>query len=563
MERSAVPHLATNSGGMSGPGIGAIVGQIGGSAALGPLAAASAANQVIGDIFGFEGGPLGILTGTIKKLFSKTPSANLGITGIDSRTAARGDGKLEDNLGGLAGTLSENLQTKAKTLGATVGAFSVSLGQRGDYYRVGSSASFDAGSKYAKGSLYDGPDANKALQVALGDALSDGAIKGLSAAVERALKSSTNLDAALAEALKVQDLQELLGGVTGAVDKAFADFEKQAQERLRIATAYGFDIVKIEELNAKERLKLTNQLLDDQVGSLQRLIDQMTGGSLFEGSAVDHRAALLDQITKAKADTDAGTAGAADKLASLLEQLNSVSRDVYGTTGGFAADRGAILDQARDSIARANQRIADAQTKSDPALAQTNAALDENNDQNARLISGIDRINDQLGSLSIIGGGGASLRLRDIARTSFAVMGKIGTRKADRLTAELLTVLGENAAFALAEEFAGTRLYVPSKRPNDGHLLVRAIGRDAADALVAQFGSATIRMPLMRELRAKRHREKGLSNQRIAVRLGMTETGVSAMFRRMGLTSRGARTGKRTDEQRRAKWAHTVVGRAI
>lgn len=182
-------------------------------------------------------------------------------------------------------------------------------------------------------------------------------------------------------------------------------FEKTAADRLRIAKAYGFDIVKVEELNAKQRLSLSEKLLKDQVGSLQDLIDEITSGSLFEGSAVDQRNVLLDKVAAARADANAGVDGAGEKLAELLRQLDSVSRDAFGTTGGFAADRQLILDSARDTIARANQRVADAQKASDPALAETNAQLGESNDQLAKLVA---YMRDSAGSLSTIAGFGSA-----------------------------------------------------------------------------------------------------------------------------------------------------------
>jgi uncharacterized small protein (DUF1192 family) len=139
-------------------------------------------------------------------------------------------------------------------------------------------------------------------------------------------------------------------------------------------------------------------MLAEQVGSLQRLVDEMTSGSLFEGSAIEQREAILKEIEKTKAELAAGKAGAADALASLLQQLYAVSEEAYGTTGLFATDRAMILDQARQAIATANAQIVAASgataATSDPALAITNQslsnateALDENNDQNARLLA--------------------------------------------------------------------------------------------------------------------------------------------------------------------------------
>jgi hypothetical protein len=350
----------------------------------------------IGGALPIPGGAIigSLLGGALGGLFKKTKTGAVSIGNVDGEGAITGTaGNNADRKGaatGLGGGVNSVLAQFADRLGGALGDYAVAIGIRKDEFRVSASGSASATTKKKTSSdiIYKGKDEAAAVSAALANAIADGAITGLSDAVQRAIRAnSSNVDKALAEALKVQDLEEMLAGLAGTAQKAFADFERQAKERLRVARAYGFDIVKVEELNAKERLKLSKQLLEEQVGSLQRLIDEMTGGSLFEGTAIDKRTSLLDQIAKAKADTDAGTEGAADKLAGLLEQLNAVSKDVYGTTGGFAADRSSILDQARDAIAQANQRIAEAQSKSDPALAQTNAHLDENNAQNAQIIA--------------------------------------------------------------------------------------------------------------------------------------------------------------------------------
>ena len=162
--------------------------------------------------------------------------------------------------------------------------------------------------------------------------------------------------------------------------------------------------------NAKQRLALNDKLLKDQVGSIQNLIDELTTGSLFEGSVIDQRTALLGKIDAARADANAGVEGAADKLAGLLEKLNSVSRDAFATTAGFAADRQLILDVSRDVIAKNNQRVADAQKASDPALQKTNDLLNEQAAQNAELVSQGQEQTDLLKKIAgSVGGSGVDL----------------------------------------------------------------------------------------------------------------------------------------------------------
>lgn len=100
---------------------------------------------------------------------------------------------------------------------------------------------------------------------------------------------------------------------------------------------------------------------------------------------------------------------------------------------------------------------------------------------------------------------------------------------------DLASVLSEHEMVALAEAFGGTRLYLPAN-VKPGHPLAKALGHDAALALVKTVGAGTLRIPIARELRARHYRDNGDSYAQIARRLGMSEVGVQRMFKRMGLT---------------------------
>lgn len=102
----------------------------------------------------------------------------------------------------------------------------------------------------------------------------------------------------------------------------------------------------------------------------------------------------------------------------------------------------------------------------------------------------------------------------------------------------LVAAIGEAAMIALAEQFGGTRLYVPS-RVGVSHPIACAIGSEAAEALRTYVGApGYVRVPLARELRATKYRGEGLSNGRIAVRLGLTEGGVVSLFKRLAARER-------------------------
>lgn len=97
-------------------------------------------------------------------------------------------------------------------------------------------------------------------------------------------------------------------------------------------------------------------------------------------------------------------------------------------------------------------------------------------------------------------------------------------------SAELLGLLEPDAFLRLAEEYGGTRLYIP--RSGDTTDLVKQLGPEAA-RLGSRYAGTYIRVPLAREYRARHYRAIGQSNAEIARRLGMTETGVDKLFSRM------------------------------
>lgn len=100
----------------------------------------------------------------------------------------------------------------------------------------------------------------------------------------------------------------------------------------------------------------------------------------------------------------------------------------------------------------------------------------------------------------------------------------------ERLSPMLLDLLGPSDFVRLAEKKGGTRLFVPASGWAD---LARLIGDDAARKLAARWGGDYIRVPLAKKLRARHYRAAGASNAEIALKLGMTETGVNRLFKDM------------------------------
>ncbi|MFN3676797.1 MAG: TIGR02594 family protein [Sphingomonas pseudosanguinis] len=401
--------------------------QIGGG--LGGAAGGFAASKLLTGLLGSAAGPIGsivggILGGVVGNLFNKPKTGFAAITSVDANAVLSGNKDVTAALSGSAKSIQSGIQKIADQLGGGVGAFSVSIGKREDHFRVDGNGSNRVTAKHpGSGLLYNGTDEAAAITAAIANAIVDGAVTGLSARVQQALQSKPDIDQALAEAVKVQNLELTMGGITAQIEKAFKDFEAQAADRVRIANAYGFDVLAIEKRNGEDRVKLAQQLAKSQVGGLQKLIEEMTSGSMFEGTAMDRIKAINEQIAKAKADLEAGVEGAGDTLANLYQQKIAASKDAYGTTSAYAADRTATIDEARNLITQSNARIAAASggTVSDPALkttnagiAATNSALDENNDQNARMLAALERSNELLAAIA--NNNDYSPNLRDLAQ---------------------------------------------------------------------------------------------------------------------------------------------------
>lgn len=394
----------SNTGAGIGGAIGGLLGNGGVFGALSPITSA------LGPFGSLLTPALGVLGGVLGGLFKSVDKGSATIGDTTSRATTSGnDSAYERVASGLAGSVQDGLTQIAQQLGGAVGAFApITIGKYGESFKVNTTGGTTL-KKGKRGVVDFDEDEAGAIAFAIRTAIERGAVTGLSAAVQRAISSSPDLNKAIAEAMKVQEVELLLGGTLAQYQKAFRELEATAKERVRVATQYGFDVVAIERKNAEDRAELAEQLADAQVGSLKRLIEEMTSGSLFEGSALERIASLNEAIAKAQADLDAGVEGAGDTLASLFEQRLQASRAAYGTTAGYAADRADTLSSAQAAIARVNAQITQAQgsgATSDPALATTNAALDENNDQNAQMLAALGLNNELLGQLVAAGGSG-------------------------------------------------------------------------------------------------------------------------------------------------------------
>jgi uncharacterized protein (TIGR02594 family) len=358
-----------------------------------------------GDIIGSV---VGSIIGGLIKGKKQVPKGGVSISDAFGTPTQGGDKNISSAFVSVGSNIQSSLQNIAEQLGGALGAFHVAIGQFDGDIRVNVHGQTGGKSLNRKtpGTFDFNDDMDAAVRFAIQTAISQGAVTGLSAAVQKALKSSPDLDRALQEALKVQNLETALQGVGGELDKQFRAFELEAKDRLRIAKTYGLDIVKTEELNAKERVKVFDEVLKSRIGDLQNFLDQMKFGDLFEGTAVDQRTALQGKIGEVRAQADQGVEGAASQLADLERQLIELSRNAFGTAGPeFAADRGQAQADAERIIAEETKRAQDAQQNAidQLAAAQTQNALQ--NETNTHLVHVVGTLTN---ILSVLDNGGGS-----------------------------------------------------------------------------------------------------------------------------------------------------------
>jgi len=380
----------------------------------------------IGSFIPIPGGDIigSVIGSVVGGLFKKTKSGSATIGNVGGEGAVTGTGgnssSYKKAASGLADSVIGSLDNVVEALGGTLGDFSVSIGKRKKKFVVDSSGS----GKTKGGGTVKFDSEEEAIAAALADAIKDGAVAGISAAMQRALKSTTDVDKAVKEALKVKAVEELIEGVGGTLQKTFRDFDKQAAEYVTTAQKYGLDVIAVEKATAEKRTELIAAALDDQIGSLKDFLDNLKYGDLAEGSPLDQRKILLDKIASVQADAEAGKAGAADQLAQLYQKLLTSDKDTFGTAGPeYANDRATAEANVQKVIAMAEKRVNDAATSTTDTVAainQGNTLANENNALMAQLVAGVNGLPASIAAAILSGSYGGAANLNATARQAVA-----------------------------------------------------------------------------------------------------------------------------------------------
>ncbi len=347
-------------GGLIGGAVGALTG-------LGP----------IGAVIGAVGGGL---------IRPKNPFADVAL----QTTASGASGTVFGSRGGadsirtgqgFAGGVNDALAQVAQALGAEVRA-GLNLGSIGfsgsQYYFNPAGGDFKA----PGGQRFD--QAEDAVAAAVASALASGAITA-SPRVQLALnRYAGNVNQAVAEALKVRDLEQLLEAQGNPFAAAFRDFERQARSRVDIARQYGFDLIEIEKLNAQQRADLIRDTLDQATGSARALLDDFRFGDRAGGSARDRLASLGAERDRLAGLVRGGDGGQLDALAEVIRQIDDLQREAFGATGEAAGGRAAsaallqeLIDATEARVRAASEEARRAQADSIATQKSMDATLED------------------------------------------------------------------------------------------------------------------------------------------------------------------------------------------
>ncbi|MFC4255381.1 hypothetical protein GRI97_08080 [Altererythrobacter xixiisoli] len=397
---------------LKGAQTGSMVAGLGNMLGLNMSGTGSQIGGMIGSALPIPGGDIigAIAGGILGNMFTSTPDGNLGITGIGGRTQSRSSrDEIGSNLGSMAGQLDSRLKQIAEQLNAEIGAFSVSIGQREDYFRVGGDANFDAGAKHPKGALYNGKDAQAALEVAILNALNDGAMMGISRLSQNLLKNAKNLEEALADALDIEDVfnrlaqhRDPIGFEMDALDKEFS----RLKDTFTSAGATAQEMADLEELYWIERNQLIKDATARELSTLRGFLDELTVGN----SAIslrERQSMALSEYNPLAERVAAGDATAYDDYVEAARQLLDIQRQISGSQSGYfdlLAEITALTQGAFDDVTGGLSGIEDRESPFGTTAPADNAGvIDAVNNLRADIASGLanklDAVNDNLGTL--------------------------------------------------------------------------------------------------------------------------------------------------------------------
>jgi len=319
-----------------GAGIGGAMGGTAGSigGALGGAAFKELFGKALGSFAGPIGGIVGGLAGSlIGGLFKKAPKGKAIITsGTDSTVSGNKSG-VRNALSGSASSVQAGLADIASQLGGEVGNFMVSIGKYKDNYRVSGSGASNVDTKKSKkisNLIYDGKDESEAIAVAIRNAISDGAITGISDLADKAIRT-LGADAAISLAQRFKSMTDDLDALTDPIGSAVRSINGDLDSLKKAMVGVGAsssDLALVEQARGKK----LQALLEEELSPLKDF-QKSLNTSEFGTPMAKQLETAKTAFEAMKADIAAGKTVDKDKFTSVASEYNSLGASLYGSAG--------------------------------------------------------------------------------------------------------------------------------------------------------------------------------------------------------------------------------------
>lgn len=374
---SAVKGIGAAVGGaLAGYQIGGTIGGIG--SALG-IKNFDTGAKIGGTIGGLTGNPIiaaaaSVVGGIISSLFYKAPKGQATITGVNSVALSGTSAALKSQASGMAGGVTDGLSKIAAQLGATVGSFAVSIGTYKKDIRVNPTGGAVGGVKGSGAITYASED--EAVKAAIGFALKQGALQGLSDLAQKAVKS-LDIDSAISFVQNWNSVMDDFAKMTDPVTAAVNAIIKPLDTMRDTMTKVGASTEDLNKLRDYETAKL-KEALKSQLSTITDFMKALKG----DGSGVTKLNQLTDLMAQFKTYEDQIAAGASNidqsAFTQLGQQIFGLAKDVYGTaTSQFQDIRSELTNASQglsDNVTDAFNKAAGTGTTTNATATDTTAA---------------------------------------------------------------------------------------------------------------------------------------------------------------------------------------------
>lgn len=403
--------------------IGGILGEYGGKE-LGKTLA-STVGGTLGKTLGNFAGPLGGIVGgvlgdVVSGLFKKTERGSAQINSVDQAAVVNGNySAVQSDLGGLATNVQTGIRQIADALGADVGNFAVSINKYKDSYRVDPSGGTSVGGKYGTndGVLKFDNDPEGAVRAAIANALSDGAIKGISDASQRILASGKDLESAINKAVLIEAIPKTLKKMLDPVGAAIDDLNREWKKTVAALKEGGASTEQMAQAQQLYNLQL-DQVKASTASASATLKDFASSLKLGSNSPYSLRDQEQEALAKLQPFLDQIAQGKSIDQSAYQSTANTaidIERQIYGSTKQFfdfldliqGATNKAIssIDNATPVTAAVESPFAKATADSAASTAKNTSTANDLLDQVSQLLQRNNELLAQLGGGSANDGG--------------------------------------------------------------------------------------------------------------------------------------------------------------